>query len=107
MSGLTEQQLAFFREEGYLLVDDAIHPAVLQPFRAELDGNIDAFASAALADGRLSNAHAEEPFERRLHALALELDDPAPCWTWAAASSARRACSGSTPVRRFSTSSSP
>ena len=78
MSGLTEQQLAFFREEGYLLVDDAIDPAVLQPFRAELDGNIDAFARAALADGRLSNAHAEEPFERRLHALALELDDPAP-----------------------------
>ena len=51
---------------------------MLQPFRAELDGNIDTFARAALADGRLSDAHAEEPFERRLHALALELDDPAP-----------------------------
>ncbi len=78
MSGLTEQQLAFFREEGYLLVDDAIDPAVLQPFRAELDQNIDAFARAALADGRLSDAHADEPFERRLHVLALQLDDPAP-----------------------------
>ena len=78
MSGLTEQQLAFFREEGYLLVDDAIDPAVLQPFRAELEQNIDVFTRAALADGRLSDAHADEPFERRLHALALELDDPAP-----------------------------
>ncbi len=78
MSGLTEQQLAFFREEGYLLVDDAIDPAVLQPFRAELDQNIDSFTRAALADGRLSDAHADEPFERRLHVLALQLDDPAP-----------------------------
>ncbi len=78
MSGLTEQQLAFFREEGYLLVDDAVDPAVLRPFCAELDQNIDAFTRAALADGRLSDAHTEEPFERRLHVLALELDDPAP-----------------------------
>ena len=78
MSGLTEQQLAFFREEGYLLVDDAIDPAVLRPFCAELDQNVDAFARAALADGRLSDAHEDEPFERRLHVLALQLDDPAP-----------------------------
>ena len=78
MSGLTQQQLAFFREEGYLLVEDAIDPAVFQWLRAELDEGIDAFARAALADGRLSDAHAEEPFERRLHLLALQLADPAP-----------------------------
>ena len=78
MSGLTEQQLAFFREEGYLLVEDAIDPSVFQRLRAELDEGIDAFARAALADGRLSDAHAEEPFERRLHLLALQLADPAP-----------------------------
>ena len=78
MSGLTEQQLAFFREEGYLLVDDAVDPTVLQPLLAELDESIDAFARAALADGRLSDAHADEPFERRLDALALQLADPAP-----------------------------
>ena len=78
MSGLTQQQLVFFREEGYLLVGDAIDPAVFQPLRADLDGNIDAFARTALADGRLSDARADEPFERRLHVLALQLDDPAP-----------------------------
>jgi hypothetical protein len=78
MSGLTQQQLTFFREEGYLLVADAIDPAVLQPLRAEFDGNIDAFARAALADGRLSDARADQPFVRRLHVLALQLDDPAP-----------------------------
>ena len=78
MSGLTEQQLACFREEGYLLVEDAIDPSVFQWLRAELDEGIDAFARAALADGRLSDAHAEEPFERRLHLLALQLADPAP-----------------------------
>ncbi len=78
MSGLTERQFAFFRDEGYLLVDDAIDPAVLKPFCAELDANIDAFAHTAMADGRLSDAHADEPFERRFHALALQLDDPAP-----------------------------
>ena len=78
MFGLTQQQLAFFREEGYLLVDDAIDPAVFQRLRAELDAAVDAFASAALDDGRLSDAHADEPFERRLHLLALQLADPAP-----------------------------
>ena len=78
MFGLTQQQLAFFREEGYLLVDDAVDPTVLQPLLAELDESIDAFARAALADGRLSDAHADEPFERRLDALALQLADPAP-----------------------------
>ena len=78
MSGLTQQQLAFFREEGYLLVEDAIDPSVFQRLRAELDEGIDAFARAELADGRLSDAHAEEPFERRLHLLALQLADPAP-----------------------------
>ena len=78
MSGLTQQQLAFFREEGYLLAEDVIDPSVFQWLRAELDEGIDAFARAALADGRLSDAHAEEPFERRLHLLALQLADPAP-----------------------------
>ena len=78
MSGLTQQQLAFFREEGYLLVEDAIDPSVSQRLRAELDEGIDAFARAELAHGRLSDAHAEEPFERRLHLLALQLADPAP-----------------------------
>ena len=106
MSGLTQQQLAFFREEGYLLVEDAIDPSVSQRLRAELDEGIDAFARAELADGRLSDAHAEEPFERRLHLLALQLADSAPCWPWAAASSARPACSRSTPVPPSSTSSS-
>ena len=106
MFGLTQQQLAFFREEGYLLVDDAIDPAVFQRLRAELDAAVDAFASAALDDGRLSDAHADEPFERRLHLLALQLADPAPLLALAAASSARRACSGSTPVAHSSTSSS-
>ena len=52
---------------------------MFQPLRAELDRNIDAFARAALADGRLSDAHTDEPFERRLHLLAPQLDDPAPC----------------------------
>ena len=78
MAGLTPQQVDFFREEGYLLVDDAVDPKVLQPLLAELDESIDAFARAALADGRLSDAHADEPFERRLDALALQLADPAP-----------------------------
>ena len=78
MSALTQQQLAFFREEGYLLVDQAIDRVVFQPLRAELADGIDAFARAALADGRLSDAHEDEPFKRRLHLLASQLDDPDP-----------------------------
>ena len=78
MSGLTPQQLDFYREQGYLLVEDALDPAVFDLLRSEVEETVDAFAREALADGRLTDPHEEEPFERRLHRLAVQLDDPEP-----------------------------
>ena len=78
MSGLTPQQLDFYREQGYLLVEDALDPAVFDLLRAEVEEAVDGFARQAQADGRITEPHEEEPFERRLHRLALQLDDPEP-----------------------------
>ena len=78
MSGLTPQQLDFYREQGYLLVEDALDPAVFDLLRSEVEDAVDGFARQALADGRISDPHEEEPFERRLHRLAVQLDDPGP-----------------------------
>ena len=78
MSGLTPQQLDFYREQGYLLVEDALDPAVFDLLRSEVEEVVDGFAREALADGRITEPHEEEPFERRLHRLALDLGDPEP-----------------------------
>ena len=78
MPGLTPQQLDFYREQGYLLVEDALDPAVFDLLRAEVEETIDTFARQALADGRIAEPHEDEPFERRLHLLAVQLDDPWP-----------------------------
>ena len=78
MSGLTPQQLDFYREQGYLLAEDALDPAVFDLLRSEVEEVVDGFAREALADGRITEPHEDEPFERRLHRLALDLGDPEP-----------------------------
>lgn len=78
MSGLTPRQVEFFREQGYLVVEDAFDPAVLRPLERELSARIDAAARAEQAAGHLSDLCAAEPFRRRIAALAAQLADPAP-----------------------------
>ena len=78
MSGLTEKQLNFFHDEGFLLIEDALDPDIFQLLRAELTEKIDAFAREALTESLLDNLYEHEPFERRLHHLALQLENPTP-----------------------------
>lgn len=75
MNGLNAEQVAFYKKQGYLLLEDVFDPAVLEPLKAELVERIDAFARQAQAAGRLADLCQDEPFERRLAGLVAQLDE--------------------------------
>ncbi|HEY0008455.1 MAG TPA: hypothetical protein VGB55_07010, partial [Tepidisphaeraceae bacterium] len=62
MPVLTEQQLAFFRHEGYLIVDNLFSDDDLAPVIAEINEKIDEHAGQFMADGKLSRSYAEFDF---------------------------------------------
>ena len=72
---LDNEQLEFFRREGYLVVPNALDPAGLQPAIDEITATIEMHAEAAVADGKLSHTYADEPFETRLWKIHQEYDD--------------------------------
>ena len=78
MSGLTSDQLDFYRTEGYLLVEDAIDPAVFDRLITEIDAIVDTAAQEAHAAGELSELHADLPFAKRLVHIHSQLADPEP-----------------------------
>ena len=76
MPGLTEQQLSFYSEQGYLLIDDVFDPSVLDTLKSELDDKIDAIARRAHGEGRLADLFENEAFDRRVASVAAALDYP-------------------------------
>ena len=78
MSGLTSDQLDFYRTEGYLLVEDVIDPSVFDRLITEIDAIVDTAAQEAHADGELSELHANLPFAKRLVHIHAQLADPEP-----------------------------
>ena len=78
MSGLTPDQLDFYRTEGYLLVEDAIDPAVFDRLIAEINAIVDTAAQEAHAAGELSELHTDSPFAKRLVHIHSQLADPEP-----------------------------
>lgn len=66
ISGLDADQVHFFQNQGYLLVEDAIPPSTFGLLSQEINGLIDGLAQTALAEGKLTETFAEAPFERRL-----------------------------------------
>ena len=66
MGRLTQQQIDFFDVEGYLILDDVFDPFDLAPLRREFEERIDHKIAALLAEGKLQDIHANEPFDRRL-----------------------------------------
>ena len=59
-------QIEQFQTEGYLLVEDALAAADLAPVIDEYAAYIDRRAHELLAQGRISQLYADEPFARRL-----------------------------------------
>lgn len=80
MNGLTSEQLAFYREEGYLLLEDVLPPPIFHPLIEEFNESIDQKARELHAAGKLPDLFEHEPFERRLYKITEALDDPSIAW---------------------------
>ena len=65
-------QIEQFQTEGYLLVEDALAAADLAPVIDEYAAYIDRRAHELLAEGRISQLYADEPFARRLACICRE-----------------------------------
>ncbi len=66
MAGLTGDQIAFYKDEGYLLLDKFLPEEAYQPLVDEFQDAIDHKAQEARACGRLENLFEDAPFDRRL-----------------------------------------
>ena len=71
MRGLDAEQIAFYKDQGYLLVEDVLPIENLELLISELNETVDRNARNAQAKGVLSELFEDEPFERRL-ALIVE-----------------------------------
>ncbi|MCY3870986.1 MAG: hypothetical protein OXG87_15665 [Gemmatimonadetes bacterium] len=54
MDGLTDEQVAFYKDEGYLLIDECLPPEAYQPLVDEFDAVIGPKAREAYALGQLA-----------------------------------------------------
>jgi len=76
MKGLTIEQIIHYQTEGYLIAEDVLTDEDLQPVIEELEQEIDRRAQALHAEGKISDLHENESFERRfalLHAQCPEI----------------------------------
>ena len=76
MRGLNSEQIAFYKDQGYLLVEDVIPIEDLQPLIWELNETVDQNARKAQTKGELSQLFEDEPFERRLARIVESIADP-------------------------------
>ncbi len=76
MSGLNSEQIAFYKDQGYLLVEDVIPIEDMQLLISELNKTVDQNAQQAQAKGELSELFEDEPFERRLARIVESVSDP-------------------------------
>ena len=72
--GLCPDQIAKFREDGYVVVEDVLGRADLQPVIEEISEAIDKEARALVTRGELSRSYADEPHEKRLTRITAETD---------------------------------
>lgn len=73
MAYLTDEQLAHFETEGYVVVDDILDPERdLDPIIAEYAGVLDRLATELFAAGTISSAYAGMPFSDRLTRIYAE-----------------------------------
>ncbi len=78
MSGLSEEQVSRYREDGFLIIEDAFDPIVLERLKTELTQRIDDWVEQGIAQGLLADPLVQLPFHQRLSALAEQLENPEP-----------------------------
>src|SRR5207302_3323488 len=71
---LTEEQLAQFDQDGYVVVEELFSDEELQPVIEEITAEVDARARELVARGALSRTYAEVDFEHRLARISEETD---------------------------------
>ncbi len=72
---LTATQISQFEDEGYLLLRGVLTDGDLDPIIAEYEQHIDRRAEQLLAEGKITDLFASEPFDRRLAAICRECDE--------------------------------
>ncbi|MCZ6633886.1 MAG: phytanoyl-CoA dioxygenase family protein [bacterium] len=75
MPGLSDEQILFFKEQGYLLVEDVISAVDFQPLINELNETVDRNIQEMYAAGLLEDLFENEPFERRLARAVKSVQD--------------------------------
>jgi hypothetical protein len=75
---MSAAQVKHFTEEGWVMVPDVYTDADLQPIRDEITDVIDTAARQLLADGKIEQTYADEPFETRLTRLYQECEEILP-----------------------------
>ena len=73
MAGLNKMQLAFYKEEGYLLLDALLPEEAYRPLVDEFNAVIDQKARHAQAAGQLEELFEDAPFESRLAQICAAL----------------------------------
>ena len=64
---LSLEQIIRYQTEGYLIVENVLNHAELQPVIDEITNEIDKRADRLLAEGKLTELYKDEPFERRYY----------------------------------------
>lgn len=72
---VTAQDLDFYREHGYVVLEGALTDHDLHPLIQDHNAVVDDMAQQLLADGRITDVCADETFETRLARLVDQLDD--------------------------------
>ena len=75
--GLSDSQIAFFHEEGYLVVEGLFDEADLQPAIDDINRAVDAKAEELVRSGKLSRSYREFGFQHRLAEISRETDQVA------------------------------
>lgn len=69
---LTQEQISDFQTNGFVIAQDIFTAADLQPVIDEINRMIDERARALHAEGKITQLHENEPFERRIALLSKE-----------------------------------
>jgi len=72
---LSTDQITHFEEQGYLLLRGVLTDADLDPVISEYERHIDRRARALLAEGKITELHEDEPFDRRLVSISRQCDE--------------------------------
>ena len=70
--GLSKEQLEQFDTDGYLVVENVLEDADIDPVIEEYSAHIDRRAHELLDEGKISSLHEEESFEQRLASICKE-----------------------------------